>query len=81
MTLGLGRIISKLALSHNHPHRVRTQITLALEQHQLSAGSTTFLPLKDPDDANTGFNTNLVPDQHQSYLCNTRSTPVLPLRT
>jgi len=28
MTLGLNRIITKLALSHNHPHRVRTQRTL-----------------------------------------------------
>lgn len=31
MTLGLNRIITKLALSHNHPHRVRTQMTLTLD--------------------------------------------------
>lgn len=42
MTLGLNRIITKLALSHNHPHRAQTQMTLALEQHQFSTGSTTF---------------------------------------
>lgn len=55
MTLGLNRIITKLALSHNHPHRVRSQMTLALEQHQLSTGSTPILPLKDPDDAISKF--------------------------